>query len=336
MPSTTETASKTTITLSEEEITKLLQYNRLVKSYQEEVQRWCQIIYGNSRALQDKIEEIQRNPATGKGLSSQIATNPRRIHKLSGVQVFGMKNSARKHAEESLSTLCGVVECYVEAVRISRENLSMTPQAELNHYERAIGSDAIANILKKPYHPNLRREVLSNDEISDKTRQHPMVKKHQAQIDYWCEVVFGKSNILQQQTEALFTTPAMAEELTWRIAAYPQSIGNYAGFKALGFKNSARKHAESGLSHLLDAVDNYASTVERVKKGFLQVQTATQGHSESTARLSQNLSLSSKLSENLTAIKNPKTTEASTHTLEKAQDIRSRRVAILKTMALAS
>ncbi len=335
-PSATTTISQTTITLSEEEITRLLQHSRLITSYKEEIQHWCGIVYGNPHALQKKTEEIQRDPSIGEGLSSQIATNPESIHKFAGMQAFGMKSSARKHAEEGLSTLCGLVNCYVEAIKNSRENFSITPQAELNFYEKALGSDAVATILQRPYHPYLRKEALSNDEIADKTRQHPMVKRHKAQIDHWCDIVFSKSDILQSQTEALLINPAMAEELTWQLAAYPQSIGRYAGVNMCGLKNKARKHAESGLSHLLDAVDNYANTIQRVKESFLQVQSISQEHSESSAELAQNLSRSSELSEGLAAIKHPETTEASTQTPEKAQDTRLRKAATSKAMAFAS
>ncbi|GAA5102326.1 BID domain-containing T4SS effector [Bartonella acomydis] len=331
---TTATSSKTSITLSEEQITQLLHHSRLVTSYQEEIRRICKTVYGNSHALQEKIEEIIINPAAGENLSSQITINPRELHRLAGKQMLGIKSSTRKIAEENLSALCGLVDCYIEAVKVTRADLAITPLAVLPYYEQLIGKETLTKILQTSRHPARENASLKDDEIADKMRQHPVVKRHYAQIEYWCQVVFGKSDILQQKTEGMFENSAAAEELSWQIAAYPQSFGRYAGVNMCGLKNKTRKTAEAGLSHLISAVDNYANAIQQVKESIVQTQQITP---EASARFIQDLSVSLRESENISATpSHHETAKSPQHSPERIQDTQSRKAVRPKMLALAS
>ncbi|WP_019220045.1 BID domain-containing T4SS effector [Bartonella florencae] len=315
---------RTTITLSEKQITALLQHSRLVTSYQENVRHMCGIVYGNPHALEEKFEEIQKNPATGDDLSLRIKIIPEGFHNLAGKQILGIKSSARKTAEEALPTLCGLVDCYVEAVKQVRGDLTTIPEIALPYYEQGIGKETIAKILQTSPYPESENTSLTNDKIVDRTRQHPAVKRYHTQIEYWCGVVFGKPDILQQQTEALFADPTAAEELAWQLAAYPQSIGHYAGVKVCGLKNKTRKHAEAGLSHLISAIDNCANAIQQVKESLSQAQ---QTPPEASARFPQDLSVMSLHHE---------TAKSPQHTPEKMQDSQSRKTARSKTLAFIS
>ncbi|WP_273756662.1 BID domain-containing T4SS effector [Bartonella sp. MM73XJBT] len=349
-PSATASLPRTRLVLSEAQIMVLLQHSRLINEYQEQIRRMCQTVYGNADVLQEKMAQIQKDPSTGDGFSTQMKVAPEGLHDFAGKKRLGIKNSTRKQAEESFPTLCGLVDSYVEAVKSVRENLLMTPKAVLPYYEDSLGKEALDRILQNPHSSETESASLSNEDISEKTRQHPMVKRHHAQIKYWCRVVFGNSELLQQQTEAIFKNPALVEELTWQLAESPQSVGNYTGVGVGGLKNKARRHAEAGLSHLMSAMGNYAHTVQSVREELAQTQQqqTAQQHPGSSTETSQTLqkqqdfsqspqlSQAAKPSENLVARSHPETAGPSRHTQEPAQDVRPRRTTSSKAMALAS
>ncbi|EJF84956.1 BID domain-containing T4SS effector [Bartonella rattimassiliensis] len=330
-------SQKATIMLSEEEITKLLPHHSLIRAYQEEIERLSESAYGNPQILQEKLEEIQKNPATGEELSWRMTAHPESLAKLSGTSVFGFKNQTRRQAEESFSALCITVDCYTEAVKHAKESLLQSPEQELKNYEYLMGKEAIAKLLQKPDHHE--RKSLSEAEISTQIHHHSKVKRHHAQIYYWCEVVFGKSDILQSQVEELFQNPETIEQLTQQLAGAPQSFHKYAGVNLCGFKNKARRHAEAGLSHLIDAADNYATAVIQVKESISQTQQAKQEHREASERTQdlhqqQHLLRSAEYTEPSTTIILHEGATSSTQ--QRETDLRSRKTALPKALAFAS
>lgn len=327
---------RATRSLSEEEIILLLPHNPLVRTYQEEIERLSKIAYGNSNILQEKMQEIQRNPTAGEELSWRMTAHPESLAKLSGTSILGFKNQARRQAEESFSALCVTVDGYTEAVKQARESLLQSPEQELKKYERLMGKEAVAEFLKKPGHRE--KESLPEADISPRIHQHSKVKRHHAQIQYWCKVVFGNENILQPKVEELFQNPEMIEQLAQQLAGNPQSFSKYTGRNFCGFKNKARIHAEAGLSHLIDAADNYATAVAQVRESLLQTQQTQQEHreaSEQTQSLQQqqqNVSQSAQRLESSTI-----THEGTTPSPQQREtDLRPRKTAAPKAMAFAS
>ncbi|VEJ45900.1 BID domain-containing T4SS effector [Bartonella vinsonii] len=327
----------TTRVLSEAQIMKLLPHSQLVKAYQEKIQSLCKIVYGNENLLQEKIGEIQKNPTLGESLSWQISAQPESFSKLAGFNLWGIKNSARKNAEENLPTLCDAIAGYGEAVQYAREDLSITPDAVLTYYEQSMGREAVAKILQSS-----NQSEKENAEISTMIQQNPTVTRYQARIKYWCHVVFGKSNILASKMEEILHNPAMAEELTWQLAAYPQSLHNYAGMKVCGLKNSVRRHAEAGLPSLIDTIDNYANAVHLLKESLVQSQQLQQKTHAPSAELAKDLkkqkdlTKSSKLPEYLSSTPHHEARKTSQQTHERTQDTHSRKKTAAKTMAFAS
>ncbi|EJF97978.1 hypothetical protein MEI_01010 [Bartonella vinsonii subsp. arupensis Pm136co] len=321
----------TTKVLSEAQIMKLLPHSQLVRTYQEKIQHLCQIVYGNKNLLQEEMEAIQKNPALGESLSWQISAHPESLSKLAGLNLCGMKNNARKNAEENLSTLCGAVAGYAEAVQYAKEDLLITPEAVLTYYEQSMGCEAVAQILQSS--DQTERE---NAEISTMVQQNPAVKRYQAQVKHWCHVVFSKSNILASEMTEILQNPARAEELTWQLSAYPQSFHPYAGVSMCGFKNSARRHAEAGLPSLIDTIDNYATVVHLLKENLVQQsQQLQQKTCDPSVKLAKDLTKSSKLPEYLSSAAHHETRKTFQQTHERTQDI-SRKVSAPKTMAFAS
>ncbi|WP_254474595.1 BID domain-containing T4SS effector [Bartonella sp. B1098] len=323
--------------LSEEEISRLLPHHSLVKTYQEEIERLSARAYGNPNILQEKMQEIQRNPQAGDELSWRMAAHPESIAKLSGKSILGLKNQARRQAEESFSALCVTVDCYTEAVRQARESLSQSPEQELKNYQRLMGKNAVSELLKKPGHSEKEKESLSEADMFTQIHQNSKVKRHHAQIQYWCKVVFGNANTLQSQIEELFQNPETIEQLAQQLAGNPKSFNKYAGHNFAGFKNQARRHAEAGLSHLIDAADNYATAVAQVRESILQTQQAKQEHretSEQTQSLQQqqNVSQSAQHLEPSTITHEGITPSGS----QRETDLHPRKTVAPKAMAFAS
>ncbi|WP_375652006.1 BID domain-containing T4SS effector [Bartonella sp. LB28NMGDW] len=331
-----QVTQRTTRVLSEEEIILLLPHHSLVRTYQEEIQRLSASAYGNPNILQEKMQEIQRNPAAGEELSWRMAAYPESIAKLSGTSALGFKNRVRRQAEESYSALSVTIDGYTEAVKQARENLLQSPEQELKNYERFMGKEAVAKLLQKP--DQREKATLSEVEISTQIHQHSKVKRHHAQIQYWCGVVFGNTNILQSQVETLFQNPETIEALAQQLVGNPQSFHKYAGRNFCGFKNKARRHAEAGLSHLIDATDNYATAVTQVRESFSKTQQTKQEHNEASSERSQNLHQQQSV---LQSAQRPEpsivTHEGATpSTQQRETDIRPRKTAAPKAMAFAS
>ncbi|WP_375659385.1 BID domain-containing T4SS effector [Bartonella sp. MR30HLJHH] len=327
---------RATRVLSEEEIIQLLPHHSLVQTYREEIQRLSASAYGDSNILQEKMQEIQKNPAAGKELSWRMAAYPESIAKLSGTSTLGFKNRTRKQAEEDFSALCVTVDCYTKAVKQARESLLQSPEQELKNYERLMGKAAVTELLQKP--DQREKETLSETEISTKIQQHSKVKRHHAQIKYWCEVVFGNANILQSQVETLFQNPETIEALAQQLVRNPQSFHKYAGISLCGFKNQARRHAEAGLSHLIDAADNYATAVEQVRESISQTEQAKQKRHEPSSKRTQDLHQQQRLSQSVERTEHSTVTheEATTSTQQRETDFSPRKTAIPKAMAFAS
>ncbi|WP_375620158.1 BID domain-containing T4SS effector [Bartonella sp. TS25HLJMH] len=327
---------RATRVLSEEEIIQLLPHHSLVQTYRKEIQRLSASAYGNPNILQEKMQEIQRNPAAGEELSWRMAAYPESIAKLSGTSALGFKNRARRQAEESYSALSLTIDCYTKAVKQARENLLQSPEQELKNYERLMGKEAVAELLQKPDH--CEKETLSKAEISTQIHQHSKVKRHHAQIKYWCTVVFGNENILQSQIEALFQNPETIEALGQQLVGNPQSFHKYAGINLCGFKNQARRHAEAGLSHLIDATDNYATAVTQVRESILQTEQAKQKRHEPSYKRAQDLHQQQSVSPSAQRTEPSTVTHEGTTLLgqQREIDIRPRKTAAPKAMAFAS
>ncbi|WP_375666326.1 BID domain-containing T4SS effector [Bartonella sp. TT121SHDZB] len=327
---------RATRVLSEEEIILLLPHHSLVRTYQKEIQRLSASAYGNPNILQEKMQEIQRNPTAGEELSWRMAAYPESFAKLSGTSALGFKSRVRRHAEESYSVLCVTVDCYTEAVKQARESLVQSPEQELKNYERLMGKEAVTKLLQKP--DQREKETLSEADISTQIHQHSKVRRHHAQIQYWCKVVFGNENILQSQTDELFQNPETIEQLAQQLAGNPQSFNKYTGRNFCGFKNKARRHAEAGLSHLIDAADNYATAVTQVRESLSKTQQTKQEHNEVSSERTQNLHQQQSVSQSAQRPESSIVTHegATPSTQQRETDIRPRKTTAPKAMALAS
>ncbi|KEC64966.1 hypothetical protein O7S_01253, partial [Bartonella quintana JK 67] len=108
-----------------------------------------------------------------------------------------------------------------------------------------------------------------------------------------------------------------------------------------GITNSARRHAEAGLSHLCNAIENYGDAVKQVKESIVQTHQTRQNRQEQASGLSQSvqkqqtLSKPPKLPERPTVTaRNEETSRQQAH--QQAPDVRPRRIRETKAIAFAS
>ncbi|WP_019221922.1 BID domain-containing T4SS effector [Bartonella senegalensis] len=249
--------------LTREEIVSMMQASPLVQAYQQEVTHWCGIVYGNSGVLNEKMQEVLQKPGLGEQLSRQVAEHPHSVHRLAGRNMCGFKTGARRQAEEGFQYLCQALDGYADAVTQARENITHVPHAEARRYEQP--SEQRTESLQHSHQPERERQPLSNQELLGMVQEHSSVQRYQAQVDYWCGIVFGNSGVLKEKMQDILQKPSQGAELSSQLAAHPQSIHKLAGISACGLKNGTRKHAEAGLEHLCTAVENYADTVQQVK-----------------------------------------------------------------------
>ncbi len=323
---------KAKITLSEEQITKLVSYNLLVKAFQDDVEKCCRIVYGNKKALQEKMEEIQQNPSTGRDLTWQVALHPNNFSKLAGRNICGVKNEQRKQAEEIVIPLSEAIERYTSVVQYARGCLSDFPQTEIKFYEKFMSPKKMAEILQTPGHSEREKGPLSNAEITARVRQHPEVQQCNAQIHYWSKMVFGNSSALQKQAECLLEEPSMGGILTQQLAVRPESFHKLAGVSMLGIKNKARRHAETSLSCMIESVDRFVGVVEQVREDILQDEHRRQERRKPSVESAESLYKQ----QGLSATMHHEVPETSKQAQGRAQSVRPRKTLGTRALALAS
>ncbi|BBL53781.1 hypothetical protein MF1_10390 [Bartonella quintana] len=313
----------------------------LIDAYQEEIRYWCGMVYGDRLILDERMEEVQKNPALGEQLSREVAENPQSIAQFAGKKMLGLKTKARKEAEENFSSLCATLEGYVYTVKYSQETTMRVTHAEQSHHEEPTLRGQRAENLRKPLHPEKEMAPLSNKEIANRIQRDPSVQYAQAEVCYWCKIAYGDPSILQERIEEIQKSPSMGEELSWQVANHPTFFHKLAGRQMLGIKNQTRKKAEEGLSTLCSAIENYADIVKQVRDNIVQTHQAQQNCQEQSVELAQDLQKQQALSKRhklpeYSTVTAHEGVEASRQAQQQSPDVRPRKVGAAKAMAFAS
>ncbi len=124
------TAKKARTPLSHKEISEKVQSDHSVQRARIEICNWCNIVYGNPFILQHNTEDVQKVPVLGEELSWQVVNQPTMFAPLAGKKMFGIKNQARKHAEEAVPSLCAAIDDYTKIVKKVREEIVKTYQEQ--------------------------------------------------------------------------------------------------------------------------------------------------------------------------------------------------------------
>ncbi|WP_375696567.1 BID domain-containing T4SS effector [Bartonella sp. AP331QHHD] len=313
----------------------------LLVAYQEEIRFLCKKVYGDRLILEEKIAEIKENPDMGEQLLWDVTEQPKSISKLAGRKVLGIKNHARKQAEEALPTLCAAINGYVYTSKYTKsENILQGSHTEQQHQRQAQEEELTNQHLQNPLNSEKKIKPLSNEEIARRVQKDPSVQYGQREIQYWCQIVYKDPFILQYRLEDMHKIPEMGEELVFQIEKDSTSFAPLAGRKNLGVKNGARKAAEENLPTLCTAIKDYADTIKQLREAIVQ------NHQEEQQKRHQPLTdLDKKLQKQQSLSQPPKLPErstakrhqevAATSRQEDQPHVRPRRAETSKAMALS-
>ncbi|MBX4335236.1 BID domain-containing T4SS effector [Bartonella raoultii] len=283
-----EEASQSAITpATEEEKLKKVRTAPLVKAYVKNAHRWAETVYGHKNALQEQIDAIVQKPSLGEEISWKIIEHPMSFGNLAGRNLWGLKDSSRKQAEEGIRFLSSAINGLTEAVKYTQEERSLTSQKrQMRH---GISQETAVNLQKQQSvsTPERRVSSLSQEAISSMLRDNTSVQRYEARIEHWCSIVFGHKHVLQKKIKEIQQNPGMAEEIAWQVGASPKSVGNLRGRNLCGLKNNARIYAENGISHLCDAIENYGEAIKLITESFKQSHKEQRKHQESASHVHQ-------------------------------------------------
>ncbi|WP_375700951.1 BID domain-containing T4SS effector [Bartonella sp. AA23NXGY] len=313
----------------------------LLVAYQEEIRFLSEKVYGEPLILSERIEAIKENPDMGEQLLWDVTERPKFISKLAGRKVLGIKNHARKQAEETLPTLRAAINGYVYTSKYTKsENISQGPHTEQQHQRQAQEEELTNQHLQNPLTSEKRIKPLSNQEIARRVQQDPSVQYGQREIQYWCQIVYKDPFILQYRIEDMHKIPEIGEEIVFQIEKDCTSFAPLAGKQVLGLKNGARKAAEENLPTLCTAIKDYADTIKQLREAIVQNHQAEQqkrhqplNDLDKKLQQQQNLSQSPKLPERSTAKRHQEV--AATSRQEDQPHVRPRRAETSKAMALS-
>ncbi|WP_375642285.1 BID domain-containing T4SS effector [Bartonella sp. CM100XJJH] len=130
--------AETIAPLTNNEIATKIKNNASIQARRKEIETLCQIIYGNRHILRERIEMIHENHTEGEQLTYQIATSPQSISKLSGSNVFGIKNNARAHAEENIFPLCRTIDRYINIFKQTERDILHTHHVKQRRCEQSV------------------------------------------------------------------------------------------------------------------------------------------------------------------------------------------------------
>ncbi|WP_208438179.1 BID domain-containing T4SS effector [Bartonella taylorii] len=129
---------KVLTSLSKEELVKRIQENRWVQEHKKHIEALCKTVYGRSRILQEKINEINKNFARGYQVALQISNNPTSFSKLAGFKICGIKNNARICAEDTILTLGHAILEYIKVLEHAKEHALQSYSIENKCYEKSV------------------------------------------------------------------------------------------------------------------------------------------------------------------------------------------------------
>ncbi|WP_375678481.1 MULTISPECIES: BID domain-containing T4SS effector [unclassified Bartonella] len=313
----------------------------LLVAYQEEIRFLSEKVYGDRLILNERIEAIKENPDMGEQLLWDVTERPKSISKLAGRKVLGIKNHARRKAEETLPTLCAAINGYVYTSKYTKsENILQGSHTEQQHQRQTQEEELTNQHLQNPLNSEKKIKPLSNEEIARRVQKDPSVQYGQREIQYWCQIVYKDPFILQYRIEDMQKIPEMGEELVFQIEKDSASVAPLAGKQVLGIKNGARKAAEEHLPTLCTVIKEYAETVKQLKETIVQNHQAEQQKRyqpptdfDKKLQKQQSLSQPLKLPERSTAKRHLEV--AATSRQEDQQQVRTRRAETSKAMALS-
>lgn len=127
--------------LTKSQLSESVYNSVLVQESIQKIEFLCKMIYGDRRALQNKIPPIKipvtnQNILAGEKFAQYIKIFPDSFHKLCGFNICGFKNAARVHAEENISSLSEAILNYIYAVKQAETDILQNNHNEQRHYKK--------------------------------------------------------------------------------------------------------------------------------------------------------------------------------------------------------
>ncbi|WP_455479167.1 BID domain-containing T4SS effector [Bartonella sp. B23] len=255
------------LTFLKERIVDKVKCSPLVEVYAEGIQRWSKTVYGSKNILHTETKKILEDPAMGASLLKRVTEHPASIHSLAGIEIFGFKTKARKNAESAVSHLSSAIDGYMKAVDYTYKGMNITAPVENKVLERSLQESLAAG---------KREASLSSEVATGLIRNNVSVQKDYLKLKYWSRIVYDNPDALQKPMEDILKNPAMGEQLLWTLKANPTSFHKFAGRSVCGIKNGTRRCAESHLSNLCSAFEDYILTAKEAKEFILHEQETQQ------------------------------------------------------------
>ncbi|WP_273789438.1 BID domain-containing T4SS effector [Bartonella sp. ML70XJBT] len=168
--------------LSNQEIARRVQQDPSVQYGQREVQYWSQIVYNDPFILQYSMEDMQKIPDMGEELVFQIEKDATFFAPLAGRKTLGIKNAARKAAEENLPTLCTAIQDYADTIKQLRETIVQNHQTKQQQRHQPL-TDLDKKLqkqqsLSEPQKLPERSTTKRRQEVTETSRQeeHPPIR----------------------------------------------------------------------------------------------------------------------------------------------------------------
>lgn len=121
--------------LSEIEVMDLVKKDSKVDRARAQIAFWSKTVFGKTNALQEKMEDVLKNPAMGTELTIQIAEHSKSPDKLAGREICGYKNKARKNAEAERPYLVASFSSFVNVVQQAQKGILQNHQAKQEYLE---------------------------------------------------------------------------------------------------------------------------------------------------------------------------------------------------------
>ncbi|WP_208441703.1 BID domain-containing T4SS effector [Bartonella raoultii] len=144
--------------------------------------------------------------------------------------------------------------------------------------------------------PQEKLAPLTHEELFAKVTEDSFVQAQKREVQRLSKTVYGNEKILNAKMELITADPSLGQGFAEQISQDPKSISKLAGVKMYGLKSSDRRHAESHISQLSEALQNYATATQQTREEVLE------NHTRQQTRLSQSVAKPNKDLQNLFAL----------------------------------
>ncbi|WP_455465786.1 BID domain-containing T4SS effector [Bartonella sp. B39] len=135
--------------LAKSEISEMIREDACVHTSREQIEILSKMVFGSSKTLDKEMMQIIGNPSYAQELANQIEVAPGSVASLAGINLCGLKNRARKIAEEYSDMLAYAVMNFSRAVQYAEKEITKNHQNEQNRCEKAVRmpSEDLRNLL---------------------------------------------------------------------------------------------------------------------------------------------------------------------------------------------